>query len=118
LAELQENTEDFLEEVYEHMLALAAEKYQFARNISPIDTSTGERDFVSFIGENAENKPEGVTEIPARNMVDVKINSWLADTAEARRDTLKDLFALQAIDQETLLKGYEIGNIADIIANT
>lgn len=118
LAELVENTEDFLEEAYEYMLYLASQKYQFVRNISPIDPSTGERDFVFFIGEGANNQPEGATVIPARNMVDVKISSWLADTAEARRDVLKDLFMMQAIDQATLLKGYELGNVADILRKT
>lgn len=118
LAELVENTEDFLEEVYEYILSLASQKYQFARNISPIDPSTGERDFASFIGEGATNQPEGATVIPQKNMVDVKISSWLADTAEARRDVLKDLFTMQAIDQATLLKGYELGNVADILRKT
>lgn len=118
LAELVENTEEFLEDAFEFMLELASQKYQFARNISPINPSTGERDFVSFIGEGASNQVEGATVIPQKNTVDVKIGSWLADTQEARRDTLKDLYAMQVIDQETLLKGYEIGNVADIIDKT
>jgi hypothetical protein len=119
MSEIVENVEEFLEDVYEYILALAAEKYQFARRIVPI-TAAGERDFIDVIGEDAQplqegQAPEGMTIIPKKSMVDVHITSWLAQTQEARRDTLKELFELQAIDNETLLRGYEIGNVADVI---
>lgn len=114
LSELTENVEEFLEEVYEYILSLAAEKYQFARNITPLGKS-GTHEFIKVIGEGADNKPEGVTVIPKKNMVDVKINSWLASTQDARRETLKELYQLQAIDAQTLLEGYNIGNVADIM---
>jgi hypothetical protein len=117
LSELVENLEEFLEEVYEYILYLASQKYQFVRNIIPT-TSSGERQFIQVIGEAAANKPAGAVVIPAKNMVDVKITSWLAHTAEARQETLKELYQLQAIDQQTLLEGYEIGSIADIIQRT
>ncbi|RMD68421.1 MAG: hypothetical protein D6822_07010 [Cyanobacteria bacterium J149] len=114
MSEVVENVEEFLEEVFEYILEIAAEKYQFARRIIPI-SKTGERDFITVIGEDAPAIPEGSTVIRKKNTVDVKITSWLAETAEARRDALKELYQLQAIDQETLLKGYELGNVAEII---
>lgn len=114
LSEIIENTEFFLEEVYEYILFLASKKYQFARNIAPI-SQTGEREFIKVIGDSAEAKPDDTTIINASNIVDVRITSWLAQTGEARRDALKELYSLQAIDQQTLLDGYGIGNIADVI---
>lgn len=117
MSEIVENVEEFLEEVYEYILSLASEKYQFARQIVPVSQS-GEREFIEVIGEQAKHKPEGATVIPAKNMVDVKITSWLAHTSEVRREILKELYALQAIDQQTLLEGYEIGSVADIIQRT
>ena len=114
LSEIVENTEVFLEQVYEYILHLASQKYQFARKIVPVSYAE-EKDFVSVIGESAGNVPDDATVIPEKNIVDVKITSWLAYTPEVRREVLKELFALQAIDKETLLKGYEIGNVGDII---
>jgi hypothetical protein len=114
LSEIIENCEVFLEDCYEYMLFLASKKYQFARNIAPI-AQTGEREFIKVIGEDAEQVPEGATVINSKNIVDVRITSWLAMTGESRRDALKELYQLQAIDQQTLLDGYGIGNIADVI---
>jgi hypothetical protein len=114
LSELTENLELFLEEVYEYILYLASQKYQFARNIIPI-APNGSREFISLIGESASNKPDGATVIPSKNAVDVKMSSWLAHTAEARRRVLKELYQLQVIDAQTVLEGYSIGNVADII---
>jgi len=116
LSEVIENVEEFLEEVYEHILSIAASKYQIARRIIPTST-TGEKIFIDVIGEDAagERAPEGALVIPSKNAVDVKITSWLAQTAEARRVVLKELYELQAIDQETLLEGYSIGSISNII---
>lgn len=117
MSEIVENLEEFLEEVYEYILSLAADKYQFARQIIPV-SQAGEREFIRVIGENSKQKPNGATVIPAKNMVDVKITSWLAHTSEVRREILKDLYQMQAIDQQTLLMGYETGSIADIIKRT
>jgi hypothetical protein len=117
MSEIVENIEEFLEEVYEYILALASEKYQFARMIVPVSQS-GEREFIQVIGEGAANQPEGATIIPEKNMVDVKITSWLAHTAEVKQEILKDLYDRKAIDQQTLLEGFEIGSIADIIQRT
>lgn len=121
MSEIVENIEDFLEQVYEYILYLASKKYQFARNIIPTNTA-GEREFLKVIGEDAAKRtggtPEGATVIHEKNMVDVKVTSWLANTAEARRDVLKELYQLQVIDQQTLLEGYQIGSVADIIKRT
>lgn len=115
MSEIVENIEEFLENVYEYILSLAAQKYQFARRITPI-TRSGERDFIEVIGEEASNIPEEATVIPKKNMVDVKITSWLAHTNEVRQEILKELFQVGAIDQQTLLEGYNIGSVADIIS--
>lgn len=117
MSEIVENVEEFLEEVYEYILYLASQKYQFARRIIPL-TKTGEREFITVIGEGAENQPEGATVIPEKNTVDVKITSWLANTTQARQEILKELYQLQAIDQETLLEGYGVGSVADVIKKT
>jgi hypothetical protein len=117
LSEVIENTELFLENVYEYILSIAANKYVFARDIVPL-TQSGERNYaetISVIGENTANQPEGATKIPEQNYVDVKITSWLAQTGEVRREVLKELYQLQAIDQETLLEGFNIGNVSDVI---
>jgi len=115
LSEVIENVEEFLEEVYEHILAVASSKYQVVRRIIPT-TSTGEKIFLDVIGEEATDMaPEGATVIHSKNAVDVKITSWIAQTAEARRTVLKELYQLQAIDQETLLEGYSIGSISNIL---
>jgi hypothetical protein len=42
----------------------------------------------------------------------------LAHTAQARQEILKELYQLQAIDQETLLEGFNIGSVADVIKKT
>lgn len=117
MSELTENVELFLEEVYEYILSLAADHYKFARNISPIST-TGEREYITLIGESAKNVPEGATVLRKKNIVDVKISSWLAHTSLARQEILQELYQLQVIDKQTLLEGYQIGAVADIINRT
>lgn len=116
LGEIVENTELWLEEIYEYILSLAASKYQFARDVAPV-TRTGQREFVSVIGEDAQNQPEEALVIGKKNIVDVKITSYLAHTAEARREAIRELAELiPDLDPQTILETYEIGPIADIIA--
>ena len=117
MSEVIENVEEFLEDVYEYILEIASDKYQTIKRIIPV-TSVGERELVELIGENADNQPDTATVIKKKNIVDVKITSWLAHTAEARRETLKELYDMQAIDKETLLEGYSIGNVSDVIKKT
>lgn len=115
LSEVVENTEMWLEEIYEYMLYLAAKKYQFARDITPV-SKTGQREFIKVIGEDAQAVPEGALVIKKKNVVDVKITSYLAHTAEARREAIKELAALiPDLDPQTILEVYEVGPIADII---
>lgn len=115
LAELVENVEIFLEDVYEYMLSIAAKKYQFARQVSPI-TLTGERIFVKVVGEDAEAKPTDAVVIRSKNIIDVQITSRLGNTPEARREAIKELAQiLPDIDEQTILEVYGIGNIADIV---
>lgn len=115
LSEIVENTEIWLEELYEYLLTLAAQKYQFARDITPV-TQTGQREFLTVIGEDAENQPDEALVIKKRNIVDVKITSYLAHTAEARREAIAELASLiPDLDPQTILEVYEVGPIADII---
>jgi hypothetical protein len=120
LSELTENTEDFLARVYEYILYLASQKYQFARNVI-IDSRTGEKEFLSVIGEGASTvegpaAPADATVISKKNVVSVKIDSWLAYTSEGRRNAIKDLAQLVPnLPVQYVLEAYETGNIADII---
>jgi len=120
LSELTENTEDFLARVYEYALYLASQKYQFARDVV-IQSKTGEKEFLKIIGENAstvdaQGAPSGATVIKKKNVVDVKIDSWLAYTSEGRRSAIKDLAGLVPnLPVQYILEAYETGNIADII---
>lgn len=127
LAEVVENTELWLEEVYEYILTLAAQKYQFARDITPM-TSTGQRQFLKVVGEDAQSEQEAQGQdvdpmmqkerlvIKKKNVVDVKITSYLAHTAEARREAIRELATLiPDLDPQTILEVYEVGPIADII---
>lgn len=60
LSDVVENTEIWLEKIYEYILYLAASKYQFSRSITPI-SKTGQRDFLQVIGETAEGNTWGDT---------------------------------------------------------
>lgn len=133
LSEVVENTEIWLEEVYEYILSLAATKYQFARDVTPT-TRTGQKEFLKVIGEDATQaapeegsemgapvNPLGATVIKKKNVVDVKISSYLAHTAEARREAIGELASVMAstgtpLDPQTILEVYEVGPIADVIA--
>lgn len=115
LSEIVENTELWLEEIYEYILALAAQKYQFARTIVPV-TQTGQREAIQVIGEDAQAVPDGALVLRKNNIVDVKITSYLAHTAEARREAIRELASLiPDLDAQTILEVYEVGPIADII---
>jgi hypothetical protein len=115
LAEVVENTEQWLEEIYEYILTLAAQKYQFARDIQPV-RKTQQRDFIKVIGEEAQAIPEGATILKKKNIVDVKISSYLAHTPEARREAIRELASIiPDLDEQTILEVYEVGPIADIV---
>lgn len=120
LSEVVENVEIWLEEVYEYMLYLAGQKYQFAREITPT-TQTGQKEFLTVVGEDALTapqlgaNPEAVV-VSKKNVVDVKITSYLAHTAEARREAIRELATLiPDLDEQTILEVYEVGPIADIM---
>ncbi len=117
LSELSENTEEFLEDVYEYILYLASQKYQFMRNVT-VTTQTGERTFMKIIGESADEtlKAPGVTEIVAKNLVDVKISSFIAHSSEGRRQAVRDLASIMPnLPPEVILQAYSVGPIADIV---
>lgn len=117
LSELSENIELFLEAVYEYILQLASEKYQYAKHIVTT-TTTGEKMIMDVIGEDANEELQGENTlvIPKKIIVDVKITSWLAYTQEGRRMAVKDLVSLiPDLPPEFILEAYQTGNIADIV---
>lgn len=120
LSELVENTEEFLEDVFEYILYLASKKYQFARSIITT-TNTGERKFLKVVGEEADERVKGdgegaATVISSKNIVDVKIVSALAHTSMGRREAVKDLATiLPDLPPEVILDAYGTGPIADIV---
>lgn len=112
---LQMNVEDFLDECYEFILHIASKKYQFARNISPIQ-HTGEREFIKIIGQEANNIPEDATVIQGKNIVRVKISSWNTMSADARRENIIELAkVIQDLPEDVILQAFEIGNVSDIV---
>ena len=121
LSELIANTSEFLEEVYEYILFLASEKYQFIRNVTTT-SNTGEFEFMSFIGEGADpSLASGATVIPSKNTVDVKIESWLAHTGEGRRMAVEQLSNVMnangyQLPPDFILEAFQTGNIADIVS--
>lgn len=119
MSEFSENVEAFLRESFSFILELQSKKYIFARNVLAVGTS-GSREFLQAIGASApeelKKNRDDLVIIPEHNLVDVKIGSYLAETNEAKREILKELYSMQAIDLETLLKGYELSNVAEIIA--
>lgn len=125
LSELTENTEEFMEDVYEYILELMSQKYQYIRNVATT-SNTGERLFMKFLGEDASQGmeqegmevPPGVTTVPSKNIVDVKIASYLAYSSEGRRQAMKDLVGfpqMANLPPDVILQTYQIGPIADIV---
>lgn len=121
LSELVENIEDFLEDVYEYVLWLASKKYQDMRTIMPLDY-TGQRQFLKVVGEDSpvaeglEGTEEDVLVVRSKNLVDVKISSYLAHTPEAKRESVKELFSIiPDLPVDLVLDAYGVGNIADVV---
>lgn len=124
MSELTENIENFLEDVYEYVLWLASQKYQEMKNIIATDY-TGQKDFIKVIGESSPvaqqmledgNIPDDVYIASEKNMVRVKITSYLAHTPEAKRESIKELYALlPELPEDILLDGFGVGNIADVV---
>lgn len=123
MSELVENIEDFLEDVYEYILWLASKHYQDLKSVIVMDY-TGQREFLKVIGEESpvaqqmeeSGIPEDTLIISGKNLVDVKITSWLAYTPEAKRESVKELFQIMPdLPPDVILDAYGIGNIADIV---
>jgi hypothetical protein len=114
MSELVENVEQFLEDVYEYCLGLASRKISTIRNIVPLAESSG-RQALKVTGTDGVEQ-DGVTKISQKNIVDVKIASYLADTSEGRREAVKNLAEIiPDLPPEIVLSAYEIGNIPDIV---
>ena len=124
MSELTENVEDFLEDVYEYVLLLASKHYQEMRNIIVTDY-TGQREFLKVIGESSPvaqammesgEIPDDTLIIGEKNMVDVKITSYLSHTPEAKRESIKELFSiLPDLPPDIILDGYGVSNIAEVV---
>lgn len=141
LSELLENTEEFLEDVYEYILSILAQKTVTARNVIT-STVTGEKMFFKVIGEEADDdlkqqgqqpdaqnfngqpqqtgdvQPNRTIILPKKCAVDVQITSYMAYTSQGRRAAMKDLASfpqMQNLPPDVILKAYNVGPIADIV---
>lgn len=117
MSELVENLEDFLESVYENILSIVARKYTTFRTVQPLAESKT-RELFKVIG--AENAPEELNEerqvvIQEKNIVDVKIASYLAETQAGRLEAIKDLAQIIDLPPEVILDVYGISNISDVV---
>jgi len=124
MSEVIENVEDFLEDVYEYILYLASKNYQEMQNILAKDFM-GQREYLKVLGEDsivaqqmieAGKVPEDTLIISEKNVVDVKITSWLSHSPEAKRESVKELATIiPDLPPEVILDAFGVGNIADTI---
>jgi len=124
MSELVENIEDFLEDVYEYVLWLASQKYQDMRDIIVTDY-TSQKQFLKVIGEAAPAAqvmlesgeiPDNTLIVSEKNMVDVKISSYLAHSPEAKREAVKELFGMiPDLPVDIILDAFGTGNIAEVV---
>jgi hypothetical protein len=126
MSELVDNIEMFLEDVYEYILWIASKNYMELKTIQP-KSATGERQYVKVIGQSSPVAqqmeesgmiPENTLIIPEKNIVDVKISSWLSYTPEGKRESVKELFAIMPdLPPDVILDAFGVGNIAEVIQN-
>lgn len=124
MSELVENIEDFLEDVYEYVLFLASKKYQDMKDVVVMDY-TGQREFLKVIGTESPvaqemvsggNVPDDVLIVSPKNMVDVKISSYLSFTPEGKRESVKELMGLLPdLPEDVVLDAFGVGNIAEVV---
>ena len=126
--DLIDNLEDFLERVGTRLLSLVADNWDTARLIS-ITGLGGKPDYFMTVGERSKRLSKkrsyvfGEMELPLAvigkdNEVNVRVGSWLAYTKSARKDELKELYRIGAIDQKALLEHLEFGDVSGILART
>lgn len=121
MSELVENIEDFLEDVYEYVLWLTSKKYQDVRSIVIKDYASGP-EMIKVLGADSP-VAQAMTEVPDdtiivsdKNIVDVKISSYLSFTPEAKRESVKELATLVPdLPPDVILDAYGVGNIADVV---
>lgn len=119
LADLRENLEETLIWMGKRILKLADRHYAYKQLIEINNGKSKERFFV--VGQSAmkrgkrEMTEQDALIIGPNNRVKVVVGSWLAQTLDARREFLLDLFDRQAIDRETLLTNLDFGNIDDVL---
>lgn len=127
--DLVDNLEDFLSRTGSRILNMVAENWNTSRLIAATGFG-GKPDYFMAVGEKSRLKDKkekdytfGEMRLPLAvigrdNEVRVQVGSWLAYTKAARKDELKELFRIGAIDQRTLLEYLEFGNIEDITERT
>jgi len=113
LTGLTTSLESFLSVVGEKILKLVATKYQVSR-IAKLSEPEEGNEAMKFIGEGAEQRPEGATIITEDNEVIVKIGSWLGHTLEAKRETMMKLGEMGVLPAEEILKQFEFPNIEEL----
>ncbi len=126
--DLVDNLESFLERSGARILRLIAENWTTSKLIS-VTGIGGKPDYFMAVGEGADrlNKKKeytfGTMKLPLavigkENEVHVRVGSWLAYTKAARKEELKELYKLGAIDQKALLEHLEFGDIKGILDRT
>lgn len=125
--DLVDNLEDFLERSAYRILRLVADNWMTSKLIT-VTGLGGQPAYFMAVGERSKmlKKGEdakftfGSMELPLavigrENEVRVQVGSWLAYTKAARKEELKDLFRIGAIDQRTLLEHLEFGDVENIL---
>jgi hypothetical protein len=123
MSELVENIEDFLQDVYEYILWLVSQKYQETKNVLVADY-TNHHQLLKVVGSSSpvaeamgDQPPDDTLVIGEKNLVDVKISSYLSYTPEAKRESVKELASLiPDLPPDVILDAYGVGNIADVVA--
>jgi len=126
--DLVDNLSDFLQRSGKKILRLVAENWTTTRLIAATGLG-GKADYFMAVGERASRLDKeneftfGEMKLPLirigrDNDVRVQIGSWLAYTKEARKEELKELYRLGAIDQKALLEHLEFGDIEGILDRT
>ena len=126
--DIVDNLNDFLQRAGRRILRFVAENW----NTTHLITATGlggKADYFMVVGEGNKRLAKekqftfGEMKLPLirigkENDVRVQIGSWLAYTKEARKDELKELYRIGAIDQKALLEHLEFGDVDGILDRT
>jgi hypothetical protein len=126
--DIVDNLTDFLQRSGRRILKMVAENWTTTHLIASTGMG-GKTDYFMVVGEKNKRLSKekeftfGEMKLPLirigkQNDVRVQIGSWLAYTKEARKDELKELYRIGAIDQKALLEHLEFGDVDGILERT